>query len=202
TLETSAVRLDEDYAAGIVTVVPRSYAMLTVRDTGIGMAEDVRAHIFEPFFTTKEAGRGTGLGLATVYGIVKQSGGYIWVTSAPGAGATFDIYLPFVAEPALPLVDLNVREEYSKVTGTILLIEDEEALRQVTAKVLMASGYNVLQAGSGILAIELAKQYKGTINLVISDVVLPDISGPSVVAKVQALHPEIKTFYVSGYAEV
>src|SRR5205823_1257133 len=133
TLETSVVKLDEDYAAGIVTVVPGSYAMLTVRDTGVGMAEDVRTHIFEPFFTTKEAGRGTGLGLATVYGIVKQSGGYIWVSSTPGQGTTFTIHLPEVAEERAAPGDTVVREAATAIAGreTILLVEDEAPVRRV-----------------------------------------------------------------------
>src|SRR5581483_1529082 len=173
-------------------VQPGRYVRLSVSDTGTGMSEEVRARVFEPFFTTKPQGRGTGLGLATVYGIVKQSGGFIWLTSAPGAGTTFDIYLPFVGEPAVSLVsDVAARSEFPRGTGTILLIEDEDALREVTRLVLTSAGYNVMQAGRGDLAIDLAEQYKGAIDLVISDVVLPDRSGPSVVAKVKALHPEI-----------
>jgi PAS domain S-box-containing protein len=179
------------------------YVRLSVNDTGVGMTDAIRHRVFEPFFTTKPEGRGTGLGLATVYGIVKQSTGYIWVSSAPGAGATFDIYLPRVDEKAPPLVTgLEERSEYPRGTETILLLEDEESLRQVTCECLTASGYNVLQAGRGNHAIDMAEQYKGAIALVVSDVVLPDMSGPSVAAKVRALHPEAKVLYVSGYAEV
>jgi len=179
------------------------YVRLSVNDTGVGMTDAIRHRVFEPFFTTKPEGRGTGLGLATVYGIVKQSTGYIWVSSAPGAGATFDIYLPRVDEKAPPLVTgLEERSEYPRGTETILLLEDEESLRQVTCECLTASGYNVLQAGRGNHAIDMAEQYKGAIALVVSDVVLPDMSGPSVATKVRALHPEAKVLYVSGYAEV
>jgi PAS domain S-box-containing protein len=179
------------------------YVRLSVNDTGVGMTDAIRHRVFEPFFTTKAEGRGTGLGLATVYGIVKQSTGYIWVSSAPGAGATFDIYLPRVDEKAPPLVTgLEERSEYPRGTETILLLEDEESLRQVTCDCLTASGYNVLQAGRGNHAIDMAEQYKGAIALVVSDVVLPDMSGPSVATKVRALHPEAKVLYVSGYAEV
>jgi len=179
------------------------YVRLSVNDTGVGMTDAIRHRVFEPFFTTKAEGRGTGLGLATVYGIVKQSTGYIWVSSAPGAGATFDIYLPRVDEKAPPLVTgLEERREYPRGTETILLLEDEESLRQVTCECLTANGYNVLQAGRGNHAIDVAEQYKGPIALIVSDVVLPDMSGPSVATKVRALHPEAKVLYVSGYAEV
>jgi PAS domain S-box-containing protein len=179
------------------------YVRLSVNDTGVGMTDAIRRRVFEPFFTTKAEGRGTGLGLATVYGIVKQSTGYIWVSSAPGAGTTFDIYLPRVDEKAPPLVTgLEERSEYPRGTETILLLEDEESLRQVTCECLTASGYNVLQAGRGNHAIDVAEQYKGPIALIVSDVVLPDMSGPSVATKVRALHPEAKVLYVSGYAEV
>jgi two-component system NtrC family sensor kinase len=179
------------------------YVRLSVNDTGVGMTDAIRHRVFEPFFTTKAEGRGTGLGLATVYGIVKQSTGYIWVSSAPGAGATFDIYLPRVDEKAPPLVTgLEERSEYPRGTETILLLEDEESLRQVTCECLTTNGYNVLQAGRGNHAIDVAEQYKGPIALIVSDVVLPDMSGPSVATKVRALHPEAKVLYVSGYAEV
>lgn len=167
------------------------------------MTDAIRHRVFEPFFTTKAEGRGTGLGLATVYGIVKQSTGYIWVSSEPGAGATFDIYLPRVDEKAPPLVSgLEERSAHPRGTETILLLEDEESLRQVTCECLTTNGYNVLQAGRGNHAIDVAEQYKGPIALIVSDVVLPDMSGPSVAAKVRALHPEAKVLYVSGYAEV
>ena len=179
------------------------YVRLSVNDTGVGMTDAIRHRVFEPFFTTKAEGRGTGLGLATVYGIVKQSTGYIWVSSAPGAGATFDIYLPRVDEKAPPLIGgLEERSAYPRGTETILLLEDEESLRQVTCECLTTNGYDVLQAGRGNHAIEVAEQYKGPIALIVSDVVLPDMSGPSVATKVRASHPEAQVLYVSGYAEV
>lgn len=178
------------------------YVHLSVSDTGVGMSAEVRAHVFEPFFTTKPAGRGTGLGLATVYGIVKQSGGFIWISSAPGAGATFDIYLPRVDQKTLTMApSLSALEGCPKGTETVFVLEDEESLRRVTCEFLTASGYNVLQAGRGDVAIDMAEQYKGSISLIISDVVLPEMSGPSVVAKLKALHPEMRALYVSGYAE-
>ena len=179
------------------------YVKLSVNDSGTGMTEEVRSRAFEPFFTTKEKGRGTGLGLATVYGIVKQSGGYIWVASEPGAGTTFDIYLPRVGEKPVPQIATHSsRRTYPKGTETVLVLEDEESLRRVTCSFLTASGYNVLQASSGTLAVDIAGQYRGLISLAVSDVVLPDMSGPFAVAKLQRLHPEMQVLYVSGYAEV
>jgi two-component system, cell cycle sensor histidine kinase and response regulator CckA len=138
-----------------------------------------------------------------VYGIVKQSGGYVWIASALGMGTTFDIYLPLVDEAAPALVGgLEVRGECPKGTGTILLLEDEESLRAVTYEELTAGGYSVLQAARGDQAIEMAQQYKGQIHLMVSDVVLPGMNGPSAVASVQALHPETKFLFISGYTEV
>jgi two-component system cell cycle sensor histidine kinase/response regulator CckA len=167
------------------------------------MTDAVRSRVFEPFFTTKAEGKGTGLGLATIYGIVKQSAGYVWVSSAPGRGTTFEIYLPRVNEKAPPLItSLEVRSKSPRGTETILVLEDEEPLRQVTCEFFTAMGYNVLQAGRGNHAIAVSEQYKGSISLIVSDVVLPDMSGPSIVAKVQGFHPEAKVLYVSGYAEV
>jgi CheY-like chemotaxis protein len=166
------------------------------------MSEDIRSRAFEPFFTTKPPGRGTGLGLATVFGIVKQSGGYVWISSALGAGTTFDIYFPR-ADEAAPALDgeLAAQAESPKGTETILVLEDEESLREVTCEMLTRGGYSVLQAGLGGQAIALARQYTGPIHLMVSDVVLPDISGPSAVSAVQASHPETKVLFVSGYAE-
>ncbi len=203
TVRTENAELEPDDVARHPYVIPGRYVRLSVSDTGQGMSEEVRSRAFEPFFTTKPPGRGTGLGLATVYGIVKQSGGYVWVSSALGAGTTFDIYLPRVDEAAPALVGgLEVRSEFPKDPETILVLEDEESLREVTCECLTAGGYSVLQAGRGGQAIELAQQSKGPIHLILSDVVLPDMSGPSAVATVLALHPETKVLFVSGYAEV
>jgi two-component system cell cycle sensor histidine kinase/response regulator CckA len=179
------------------------YVHLSVSDTGTGMSEEVRARVFEPFFTTKEKGRGTGLGLATVYGIVKQSGGYVWLTSETGEGTTFDLYFPRVDEAVRPEIpNASGQSNYPRGTETILLLEDEDSLRKVTREFLLESGYKVLSAERGDVAIELATQYKQPISLIISDVVLPEMSGPHAVSKLQALHPEMQVLYVSGYAEV
>ena len=202
TIRTENAKLGPDDVARHPYVVPGRYVRLSVRDTGLGMSEDTRSRAFEPFFTTKPEGRGTGLGLATVYGIVKQSGGYVWISSALGAGTTFETYFPCVDEAAPALVcGLEEGSESPKGTETILVLEDEDPLREVTCEMLTAGGYSVLQAGRGCQAIELARQYKGLIHLMVSDVVLPDISGPLAVATVQAGHPETKVLFVSGYAE-
>jgi PAS domain S-box-containing protein len=203
TIRTENAELGHADVARYPYVRPGRYVHLSVSDTGAGMSQEVRARAFEPFFTTKPQGRGTGLGLATIYGIVKQSGGYVWISSALKAGTTFDIYLPRVDEAApARLGGLEVREEYPKGTETILLLEDEESLREVICEVLTGAGYSVLQAGRGNQTIDLARQYEGPIHLMVSDVVLPDMSGPAAVARVQALHPETKVLFVSGYAEV
>jgi PAS domain S-box-containing protein len=208
TIRTENAELGPADVARYPYVRPGRYVRLSVSDTGMGMSEEVRSRAFEPFYTTKPQDRGTGLGLATVYGIVKQSGGYVWISSALGAGTTFDIYLPHVDEAAPALAGgLEVQRECPKSEcperiETILVLEDEESLRQVTCEILTAGGYSVLQAGRGGQAIELAQQSKGPIHLILSDLLLPDMRGPSAVAMVQALHPETKVLFVSGYAEV
>jgi PAS domain S-box-containing protein len=202
-IRTENAELGAQEVARYPYVKPGRYVHLSVNDTGTGMSEEIRSRVFEPFFTTKDKGRGTGLGLATVYGIVKQSGGYIWVTSSMGTGSTFDIYLPRVDEKASRVVKNELcLSEYPRGTETILVLEDEGCLRQVTREFLTASGYNVLEAGHGYIAIDMAKQYKGEIPLIVSDVVLPEMSGPSAIAKLRLLHPEMQVLYVSGYAEV
>jgi PAS domain S-box-containing protein len=203
TIHTENAELGPDDVARYPYVRPGRYVRLSVRDTGKGMTDEVRARVFEPFFTTKPPGRGTGLGLATAYGIVKQSGGYIWVSSVLGEGATFDVYLPRVDEAAPALIFRpEVQSERPKGTETILVLEDEESLREVISAMLTAEGYTVLQAGRGGWALDLAEKSKGPIHLILSDVVLPDMSGPVAVKAVQALHPETKVLFVSGYADV
>jgi len=203
TIRTDNALLGHDDVSRFPYVRPGPYVHLAVCDNGVGMSEEIRTRIFEPFFTTKDKGRGTGLGLATVYGIVKQSGGYIWVSSTPAAGSCFDIYLPRVTDKSVPeITHLPATTEYPKGTETVLVLEDEHSLRQITCEFLSASGYNVLQAGRPDAALDLADQYKGAISLIVSDVVLPEMSGPAAVAKVQALHPETQALYVSGYVEV
>jgi two-component system cell cycle sensor histidine kinase/response regulator CckA len=202
TLRTENVELGPDMAPD-PHIRPGPYVRLSVSDTGVGMNEEVRSRVFEPFFTTKPLGKGTGLGLAAVYGIVNQNGGYIWISSEPGAGTTFDIYLPRGHGKASLLGDgLGIRSERPKGTGTILVLEDEESLRAVFCEFLTAGGYRVLQAGRGDQAVKVAQEHKGPIHLMVSDVVLPDMTGPSVVERIRTLHPEICAFYVSGYTNV
>jgi len=202
-IRTENAELGAADVARYAYIKPGRYVRLSVSDTGMGMSAEVRARAFEPFFTTKPQGHGTGLGLATVYGIVKQSAGYIWILSAPGAGATFDIYLPRLNARALPLApNLEAPAEHPRGTETILLLEDEDSLREMVCEILTAQGYDVLQAGRGDHAIGIAEEYQPPIHLIISDVVLPDMNGPTIVARIQALHHETKILYVSGYAEV
>ena len=201
TIETANVDLDEHYAARHATVVPGPHVMLAVSDTGTGMDAATQARIFEPFFTTKDPGRGTGLGLATVYGIVKQSGGSIWVYSELGRGTTFKIYFPALSAPAerlgrpsAPLLGLVGIE-------TILVVEDDEQLLHVAHRALEARGYTVLTAGRGDAALETARRHSGPIHLLLSDVTIPDMDGRTLAATLRAERPEVRVLYMSGYAD-
>ncbi|HYK82143.1 MAG TPA: ATP-binding protein [Gemmatimonadales bacterium] len=198
-IETANVELDAG-ARPQVPVIPGPYVMLAVTDTGSGMDAATQVRIFEPFFTTKEMGKGTGLGLATVYGIVKQSGGYIWVDSEPGQGATFRIYLPRVeaaVEPAVPAPQPSASFEG---TETVLLVEDQADVRRATQKVLEGRGYRVLVAGDGAEALRVSEQHGGPIHLLLADVVMPGMSGRDVGLALAPARPEMKALYVSGYA--
>jgi PAS domain S-box-containing protein len=201
TLETSNVELDENYAHAHITVKPGPHIMLAVTDTGCGMTPETKARIFEPFFTTKEHGKGTGLGLATVYGIVKQSGGSIWVYSEPGQGTTFKIYFPRVYESPVEVTRPVARDDSAKGTETILLAEDEEGVRSLTRALLRSEGYQVLEARGPIEAISLAEQYTQPIHLLLTDVVMPKMSGKTLSNRVTALHPETKVLFMSGYTD-
>jgi len=164
TIETANVVLDEDYVRRHVGVEAGSYVMLAVSDTGVGMDEDVQSHLFEPFFTTKETGKGTGLGLATTYGIIKQSNGHIWVYSEPGQGTTFKIYLPRVEESIEPVTPVLALTESLRGTEIILLVEDEDAVREPARRVLVQNGYTVLEARHGEEALRVCEQHEGTIH--------------------------------------
>jgi PAS domain S-box-containing protein len=199
-IETADVELDDEYARQHVTVQPGSYVMLAVSDTGSGMDEATRARLFEPFFTTKEAGKGTGLGLATVYGIVKQSGGNIWVYSEPGRGTTFRIYLPLEragGEPPrrAPVAPSGGGDE------TILLVEDQDALRRVVERILTAAGYTVVAAANGHEALDVAERHSGRIDLVLTDLVMPEMGGGELVTKLAARFPGLRVLFMSGYSE-
>ncbi len=201
TIETANADLDESYARTHVPLVPGPYVMLAVGDTGIGMSLEVREHIFEPFFTTKETGQGTGMGLATVYGIVKQSGGYIWVHSRRGQGTTFEIYLPRI-EGAREQGETDwVSTELPPGTETILLVEDEGAIRSPAREILEMMGYRVLEAARGGEAIALSERYEGPIDLLITDVVMPGMGGRQLAERLLITHPRMRVLYTSGYTD-
>jgi len=201
TIETSNVHLDRDFATQHAVVDPGPYVMLTVTDTGVGMDAATQARIFEPFFTTKEQGRGTGLGLATVYGVVKQSGGYIWVYSEVGHGTTFKVYLPMVQAPAEKTVPEKAVSGHEPGTETILFVEDEQSVRELVCEYLSARGYHVLEASDGLQALEMAAAHAGKIQLLITDVVMPKLSGRELAARLAATRPDLKVLYISGYTD-
>jgi PAS domain S-box-containing protein len=201
-IETSNVHLDATYAQARPEVRPGPYAMIAVTDTGCGMDTATKARIFEPFFTTKEPGKGTGLGLATVYGIVKQSDGYIYVQSEPGRGTTFKVYLPrseSMAGPATPTG--NGDKKPSVGFETILLAEDEDEVRVLSMQILQQAGYQVLEVSNGRQALETAERHVGPIHLLLSDVVMPKLSGRELADALVRLHPETKVLFLSGYMD-
>jgi len=203
TIETANVELDSSYAHPPAVLAPGQYVMLAVTDNGCGMDAETQAHIFEPFFTTKEKGKGTGLGLATVYGIVKQSGGYVWVYSEKGRGTSFKIYLPRIEEqPAAGARDRKVEmSSLPRGSETVLLVEDEKGVRELAREYLEMSGYNVLEAENGHTALELVGMHAGPIHLLMTDVVMPGISGRELASRVTAIRPGIKVLYMSGYTD-
>jgi PAS domain S-box-containing protein len=200
-VETCNTNLDASYAVDHATVKPGRYVMLAVSDTGVGMDNQTVAHIFEPFFTTKESGRGTGLGLSTVYGIVKQSGGYIWVYSEPGKGSTFKVYLPRVDDQ--PEDTPAVHSSLGKYTAkeTILVVEDEEAVRELIQTVLKEKGYEVLASKDPQEAEQSAAQFKGEIHLLLTDMVMPGISGRELATRISARRRDVRVLYMSGYTD-
>jgi PAS domain S-box-containing protein len=201
TIETANVDVDEAYAREQATVEAGHYVLLAVTDTGFGMDRETQARLFEPFFTTKALGKGTGLGLATVYGIVKQSGGYIWVYSEPGHGTSFKVYLPRVDAPAESLEPAPASSGVLGGSETVLVAEDEEAVRHLARRVLESRGYTVLVAASGPEALRLAEGREGPIHLLVTDVVMPEMGGRELAQRLVAPRPAMRILFVSGYTD-
>ncbi len=201
TIESTVVDLDAAYAWEHGTVEPGRYVMLAVTDTGVGIDRAAQARLFEPFFTTKEFGKGTGLGLATVYGIVKQSGGYIWVYSEPGRGATFKVYLPRVEQAGEPVAIPQPPARALGGTETILLAEDEPAVRNLARRVLEKHGYKLLLAATGWHGVRLAEQHGSPIDLLVTDVVMPEMGGRELAQRLTTRQPSLKVLYLSGYTD-
>lgn len=201
TIETANVVFDEAYTAAHVPVKPGKYAMLAVSDSGLGMDANTQLHIFEPFFTTKELGKGTGLGLSTVYGIVKQSGGFIWVYSELNVGTTFKIYLPSLTELHFDQELMSIDTAERSETGTVLLVEDDPLVRNVALRALESAGYKVLESGNGHGALAMAHSCDDEIDLLITDVVMPLMGGRELAQELSALHPKTSILFMSGYTD-
>lgn len=199
-VETQNLIVGEQYEGG-AAIEPGQYVVLSVTDTGHGMDDEIKARIFEPFFTTKEEGKGTGLGLATVYGVVKQSGGFICVDTAPGKGAKFSIYLPRVEQNVEPRKFEKVGNSWSVAGATVLLAEDERELSALAQEFLTAAGYHVLTASDGKKALEIAAKHTEPIDLLLTDVVMPKMRGPELAKRIRSFHPNVKVVYMSGYLE-
>jgi signal transduction histidine kinase/FixJ family two-component response regulator len=202
TIDTSNVTVDKDYAQSRTGLRQGSYVLLSATDTGHGMDAKTKARIFEPFFTTKEVGKGTGLGLSTVYGIVKQSGGFIWVESAPGVGSRFEVYLPQVSEKSDELAAPE-KTQPDSVPGapTILVVEDDAAVRELAGKFLSSAGYRVLVAKDGVEALQIAEECSEPLGLLLTDVVMPKMRGTELAARLEKLRPEMEVIFMSGYLE-
>jgi CheY-like chemotaxis protein len=200
TIETANVEVDDELAARHVGAEPGSYVLVSVSDDGCGMDRETLERAFEPFFTTKPVGQGTGLGLATVYGIVQQTGGHIWAYSEPGRGSTFKLYLPRVWEEA------SAREEVARParpggSETVLLVEDEEIVRSLVREMLESSGYRVLEAPHGAAAIAIAETHGAAVDVLLTDVVMPGLSGQELAARLAGIRPGLRVVFTSGYTE-
>jgi PAS domain S-box-containing protein len=201
TIQAHNVEIDDSYRGDHVPVAPGRYVMVAVEDTGCGMDRQTQSRIFDPFFTTKEIGKGTGMGLATVYGIVKQSGGYIWVYSELNKGTIFKIYLPLVDQSPQPLNQEEPETVVLRGCETILLAEDSDSLREMAREYLESLGYTVVEAASGAEALQKAKDFAGTIHMLLTDVVMPEMSGPELASEMASLRPGIKIIFTSGYTD-
>jgi CheY-like chemotaxis protein len=201
TVETRTVDLDQAYAARHLGVQPGRHAMLAVSDTGHGIGPEIRPHLFEPFFTTKEIGRGTGLGLSTVYGIVRQNNGHVWAYSEPGIGATFKVYLPAAEGPVTLSSPMPGAAEPDSGTETILLVEDEPALRAMAKEALRRHGYSVLEASDAAEALRLADARGFRVDLLLTDVVMPGMNGQELALRLTERYSGLKVLFVSGYTD-
>ena len=200
TVETANVDLDEAYARNHAGVRAGAYVMLAVGDTGVGMDAETQSHIFEPFFTTKDVGKGSGLGLATVYGVVQQSGGHVWVDSEPGKGSTFRVYLPRV-EARADLARAQVHQPTMRGSETILVAEDDRQVRDLTVAILKACGYLVLEVENVLDAERVCRQHEGGIDLLLTDVIMREMSGPDLARRLQRVRPHTKVLFMSGYTD-
>jgi signal transduction histidine kinase len=200
-IETANVDVDAGYAEQHPEMKPGPYVQLKVADTGIGMTKEVQSHLFEPFFTTKKQGEGTGLGLATVYGIVKQSDGSVWVSSEPGVGTTFSIYLPRVDAGAGLPQELEPSHADLRGSETILVAEDQDQLRKMAVRVLRDYGYEVIESANPEEALLHSERYPGPIHLMLTDVIMPGMTGPELVARIKPVRPSMEIVYMSGYSQ-
>lgn len=201
TIETANFEIDHEYCRSHVGAVPGNYIMLAISDTGCGMSDETKARVFEPFFTTKERGKGTGLGLSTVYGIVKQSGGYVWVYSELGQGTSFKIYLPQLETAIKPVDSKSAEVSAPRGSEKILLVEDDDVVRGLARKVLEDFGYAVIEAGSGEEAFRLSQNHPGPIHLLLTDVVMPETSGKEIADRMALLRPSTRVLFMSGYTD-
>jgi len=200
-IETGNVYLDETYARTHSGVQPGNYVMLSLSDSGHGMDAETQEHMFEPFFTTKEQGKGTGLGLATVFGIVRQHQGNIWVYTEPGKGTTFKIYLPQPDEMAQPLATDITKSTSLYGTETVMVVEDESMVRKLACETLEAYGYNVIEVESPDNGLHIASTYEGAIQLLLTDVIMPGMNGRELYEKLAVVQPDLKVLYMSGYTD-
>jgi nitrogen-specific signal transduction histidine kinase len=198
-IKTANVALDDTCSNTHQEVKPGPYVLLSFSDTGCGMDSKTMSRIFEPFYTTKPPGAGTGLGLSMVYGVIRQSGGYIWVYSEPAQGTTFKIYLPRIEETVTPSLGVASEKHFAGGSETVLLVEDEPAVRELTIELLESAGYRVLEAMNGAAAISISKEYGETIHALLTDVVLPEMSGTVLAIQIKELRPDVKVLYMSGY---
>jgi len=210
TIRTRNVSERESARLNVDGLVAAEYVLVEVEDTGVGMTADVVAKIFEPFFTTKGVGKGTGLGLATVYGIVKQTGGYVYTDSTPGKGTVFRVYLPrFAADELAGVEDEPEAQKAAKKerpgdltgSGRVLLVEDEDVVRSFAMRALKRQGYEVLEASTGVEALEVMAQNQGRVDIVVSDVVMPEMDGPTLLKELRKTNPDLKIIFVSGYPD-